>query len=354
MRDDVYEQEAAALWDALRAGSEDALWRVKWEHPRFEGQSLQDVRNATLQLADARTVIAREHALESWAALVDFTRAVASDPAVIEFEAAADAIIDGDVATLQTMLARNGGLAQARSTRAHRATLLHYIAANGVEGARQRVPHNAVDVARTLLDASAEADALADMYGAECTTMSMLVSSSHPAEAGVQAPLAELLLDYGAAIDGAGTKWVSPLLTALTFGYLQTAEVLAACGASISFETAAGLGRVDDVARLLSAADARSRHVALALAAQHGHSAIVELLVRSGEDPNRFNPDGFHAHTTPLHQAVWAGQMAVVRTLVDLGARLDVRDTIYSGTPLEWAVHGGRTAIEEFLRERGG
>jgi hypothetical protein len=32
------------------------------------------------------------------------------------------------------------------------------------------------------------------MYGEECTTMSMLVSSSHPAAAGLQVPLVELLL----------------------------------------------------------------------------------------------------------------------------------------------------------------
>src|SRR5437660_1546362 len=63
----------------------------------------------------------------------------------------------------------------------HRATLLHYIAANGVEGYRQKTPKNAVDVAKMLLNAGAEADALAGMYGGRCTTMSMLVSSCHPA-----------------------------------------------------------------------------------------------------------------------------------------------------------------------------
>src|SRR5947209_3730728 len=62
----------------------------------------------------------------------------------------------------------------------------------------------------------AEVDALADMYDAKCTTMSMLVSSSHPAEAGLQAVLAEMLLDYGAAFDdGPGTNWQSPIMTAL-------------------------------------------------------------------------------------------------------------------------------------------
>jgi hypothetical protein len=69
------------------------------------------------------------------------------------------------------------------------------------------------------------------MYGGECTTMSMLVSSSHPAKAGLQVPLVELLLDFGAAIEGRGTrKWGGPLFTALTFGMIDTAKTLAKRG----------------------------------------------------------------------------------------------------------------------------
>ena len=49
---------------------------------------------------------------------------------------------------------------------------------------------------------------------------------------------------------------------------------------------------------------------------------------------------------------VWSIHADVVRLLVERGARLDMRDTIYDGTPLDWAVYGGRTEIAEFLRER--
>ena len=45
------------------------------------------------------------------------------------------------------------------------ATLLHYVGANGVEGYRQQSPPNAVAIARLLLDAGAEVDAFAGMYG---------------------------------------------------------------------------------------------------------------------------------------------------------------------------------------------
>jgi hypothetical protein len=75
------------------------------------------------------------------------------------FEAAADAIVDGDLATLGRLLSENPGLVRARSSRAHRATLLHYVSANGVEDFRQKTPANIVDVTRTLLDAGAEVDA---------------------------------------------------------------------------------------------------------------------------------------------------------------------------------------------------
>jgi len=248
------------------------------------------------------------------------------------------------------MLQLDPELVQARSTRKHHATLLHYIAANGVEGVRQKTPQNAVEVAKILLDAGAAVDALADMYDAKCTTMSMLVSSCHPANAGLQIVLAETLLDYGAALEGPGSNWQSALLAALQFGYLETAEALARRGAPCDkLPAAAGLGRLDDAARLLHCADSASRHMSLALAAQHGHAQIVQLLLDAGEDPSRYNPEGFHAHSTPLHQAVAANHASVVRLLVERGAQLDVRDTIYGATPLRWATYLGKTEIADYL-----
>jgi ankyrin repeat protein len=206
-----------------------------------------------------------------------------------------------------------------------------------------------------LLEAGAEVDALADMYGGHYTTMSMLVSSSPPADAGVQVDLVNLLLDHGAAIEGRGsTKWGAALMTALVFGFPQAAEALVRRGARVDYlAAAAGLGRLADAAKLLPTADASSRHLAMALAAQLGHAAVVELLLDAGEDANRYNPEGTHAHTTPLHQAVWGGHEAVVRLLVERGARLDVKDTIYQSTPLGWAAYGGKTEIEKYLRAQG-
>ena len=148
---------ADALFSALTSGGHEARWRFKWEHPRFRGKPVTDVDVATLDVADARTVVARQYAFESWTDLVEFTEMITRDDAIARFEAAVEAVISGNVAMLQSMWRDDPDLIRARSKRRHHATLLHYIAANGVEGGRQKTPENAVAVAKTLLDAGAEA-----------------------------------------------------------------------------------------------------------------------------------------------------------------------------------------------------
>ena len=349
------EREAQALHDALQAGDDAAAWRFKWLHARFRDRHVGEVRAVAgeLGLDDARQVVAHELGFEGWDALVAFSDAVRVDGPVRRFEQAVEAVVDGDVATLVRLLRDAPALVHARSTRRHHATLLHYVAANGVEQERQRTPPTAVEVARLLLEAGAEPDALASMYDHECTTMSMLVSSAHPAAAGVQAALAELLVDRGAALEGAGTGWSSAVLTALQFGYPATAEALVRRGAPVrDLVVAAGLGRTDDVRRLLPGAGADRRHAALAIAAQLGRRDAVALLLDAGESPDGFNPRGFHDHATPLHHAAHAGHMEVVRLLVERGARLDVADTLHDATPLGWAEHGGQREVAEYLRGR--
>lgn len=349
-----YKEQAKALFKAILAGEESAHWRFKWIHPRFRGHPVSAVRTTTLAPADAQLVLAREYHFENWDELAKFAETVREDGAVARFEAAVDAIVAGDIDALRGMLEKNPELAHARSSRAHHATLLHYLAANGVEDYRQMTPPNAVAIAQLLLSAGAEPDALADMYDEKCTTLSMLVSSSPPHAAGLQGALAETLLDHGAALVDPGTAYPSALMTALSFGFIDAAEMLAARGTRVdTLPAVAGLGRTAEVARMLPHADAHDRQAALALAAQLGHAEVVRLLLDAGVDPSVYNPEGFHSHGTPLHHAVWSSHADVVRMLVERGARLDIKDKIYEGTPLDWAVYGARTALAEYLREKG-
>jgi ankyrin repeat protein len=371
---DEYHRQAQALIDGHRAGDSAAIKIIHENHPRFLDETIkwrpkfltnEDIQKAPFDLDDARLALARWYTFADWTALEEYVAAVSVDGPVFWFESAVEAVVNGDLPTLQTLLRDHPELIRARSTRRtphdpplHRATLLHYIAANGVEGHRQKTPGNAVEIARALLEAGAEVDATAGMYGGDYATMSMLVSSAHPAKAGLQPALAELLLDFGAAIEGLGSElWKSPLMTALAFGYRDTAEALVRRGARIrTVAAAAGLGRLDDAIRLLPEADPLDRHRALALAAQLGHVEIVRLLLDAGEDLNRYNPDGNHGHSTPLHQAAFAGHESVVRLLVERAARLDIRDKVWHGTPLGWALHSGKPkqlAIAAYLREHG-
>jgi hypothetical protein len=234
----AYEQQAESLLAGHRAADPAAIDLFHRKHPRFLDEKIKwrpksiaasDIRDAVLTLDDARLAVARTYDFLDWPSLATWVEAVSQHGPVLEFESAVEAVVNGDLAALEDALRRDPALVRARSSRvccfdppAHRVTLLHYVAANGVEAYRQKTPPNAVEIARALLQAGAEPDALADMYGAECTTMSMLVSSSHPAEAGLQVPLVELLLDFGAAIEGCGTrKWGTPVFTALAFGMLD-------------------------------------------------------------------------------------------------------------------------------------
>ena len=50
------------------------------------------------------------------------------------------------------------------------------------------------------------------------------------------------------------------------------------------------------------------------------------------------------------------GHEQVARLLVERGARLDVRDTIWDGTPLGWALHAGgkaKSQMADCLRSLG-
>ncbi|MBY0495763.1 MAG: ankyrin repeat domain-containing protein [Cyanobacteria bacterium] len=366
-----YAAQADALLDGWRAGNNDAIKAIRNRHPKFLDDKIKwlerhmtdaEVRATPIDRDDARLALARWYDFQDWQALEDYAASVQQAGPIAQFERAVEAVIDGDIATLKALLKDDPRLVRARSTRVnnfdppmHRATLLHYLAANGVEGYRQRSPKNAAEVAKLLLSTGADPNALSSVYGGKCTTLALLVSSTPPAEAGVQVPLVEMLVDFGASMLPAGEgEWTSPVETALVFGKHAAAKALVCRGAPVkTLAAAAGLGYTDDVKRMLPSAGELDRHRALALAAQCGHPDVVGVLLDAGEDPNRFNPPGTHSHTPPLHQAIAAGHLEVVKVLIDRGARLDIKDTIHHGTPLGWAKYCDQPAIADYLRSRG-
>ena len=365
---EAYMAEAERLFDTVRQREAGALAFIRAHHPRYRDPGLpwlvrpgepSDLGPTAFDLDDARLAMARSHDFLDWPALVSYVMAVSDRGSpVYRFESAVEAVISGDETGLAEQLEQDPALVRARSTRVlpkdppmHRATLLHYVAANGVEGYRQKCPPNAVRIAKMLLDAGAGPDALAQFYGGDCTTMSLLVSSSHPAEAGLHVPLVDLLADYGASIEALGSG-PAPLITALIFGHLDAAEALVRRGACVeTVVAAAGLGRTERVRELLPASTAEDRHRAMAVASAAGHVETVRLLLDAGEEPDRLNPKGFHEHATPLHQAVANHHRAMVALLVERGARRDIPDTIWKSTAVGWAEYFGNREMAEYLKK---
>lgn len=300
-------------------------------------------RVAPCTLADAQFFIARGHGFASWPKFAEDLEGLArADSPVSRFEAAADAIISGDSATLDKLLGEDSSLARGRSTREHRSTLLHYVSANGVEDFRQKTPKNIVEITKLLLNAGADVNAESDAYGGRSTTLGLAATSCHPEEAGVQLPLMDLLIAHGATIDGPDGG--SAVNGCLHNGRGEAAEYLANRGARLDLEAAAGVGRLDvvrsffnDDGSLKPTATEKQRTDGFAWACEFGRSSVVEFLLRTGIDVNAKLP---HDRQTGLHWAAYAGHADTVRLLLAHGAAVDSRDDSYDGTPLGWALYG--------------
>lgn len=224
----VLDRRVDLVWQAHADGNPAAaeLLRAAGGAQRFD-----EAVDRGLTLDDVRAAIAAEHGFADWAA-VAVHRDQPVDP---RFEAAVEAIVSGDPDSLGTLLTTHPALARARSPFGHHATLVHYVTANGVETSRQwQSPRNAVEVLRVLLRHGGDPDAVCDAYGggSATTPLCLLVSSGHPAAAGVQASLVEELCRGGANPNGLDEDGV-PLWTAITFGYPAAVDALARCGARV-------------------------------------------------------------------------------------------------------------------------
>ncbi len=348
-----YRKQAKDLFKAR--GSPEAIHQLKRFHPRLTKLSEAEIAEANLSLADAQWVIAHEHAFESWPRFVrHIQELVRSDSPVSRFELAADAIVTGDLAAMNRLLRDAPDLVRARSTRAHAAPLIHYVAANGVEGFRQRTPKNIIEITRLLLGVGAEVDATTQAYGGASTALGLAATSYHPAKAGVQLDLLQELLNAGASVDGAPGGW-NPLVAALHNGRGEAAEFLAKCGARLDLEGAGGVDRVDVVAgyvnqdgTLRNGATREQLNYGFSWACEYGHTSVVRLLLDRG-----FKPDGNFMHgETGLHWAAYGGHAEIVELLLKANAPVDLKDQIHGGTPLGWAVYGWNEPAPEFKERR--
>jgi len=334
----------------IKLGRKESRAIVRWTE-QVEAFAQRRLSNKEqCRLADAQFVIARSHGFESWAKFSKHLAALSQKNSLVaRFETAADAICNGDVKTLKRLLREEPKLIHSRSTREHKATLLHYVSANGVEGYRQQTPKNIVEIAEVLLNSGADVNAEADVYGGGATTLGLVATSVHPFRAGVQNPLMRILLDHGADIEhrsSAGNRQ-NAVRGALANGRGQAAVFLADQGARLDLDSAAGVGQLEIVKRFFNADGSlkgrtprKQLQAALKVACTWGHLDVVEFLLDKEVDLGRDQVDG----QTPLHCAAIGGQLETVKFLLKRNAPLEVIN-MYGGTVLGqtlWsAAHGG-------------
>jgi hypothetical protein len=279
-------------------------------------------------LATAQFVVARAHGFESWAELSKHLADIGqSHSSIGRFEQGADALVAGGAVTLRTLLRDDADLVRARSTRRHRATLLHYVGANGVENYRQRTPQNIVAITEILLRAGADVNAVADIYGGS-TTLGLVATSGHPERAGVQNALMQVLLNHGAVVD---SPEASALLVnvCLANGRIKAAEFLAGRGARLDLEGAAGLGHLDLVEAFFDDASSagEQKERGLLWACEYGRNAVVKFLLGRGVSLQSRGNTG----QTALHWAVIGGHLETIQLLLDRGALIEAENSYGAG-----------------------
>lgn len=285
------------------------------------------------------------------------------------FRDAVAAIDAGDVATLQRLMAAHPRLVRDRLAAPgawlcdrvgaaldgffQRPYLLWFVAEDPVRNGA--LPGNVAEVARAIVDAERR-EGVESLQEQLDYALRLVAWSWIARECGVQLGLIDVLADAGASLDGRPDD-------ALVNGNLDAARHLVARGAPLTLATALSLERWDDAARLAPDASASARQFAVVLAALNGRPDALARAIALGGDSNAPSAH-LYAHATPLHHAVCSGSLDAVRVLVDAGADLDVRDTVWNATPLGWAGYyegqharderGGRYAeIGEYLRSQG-
>ncbi len=348
-----------------------ALEQIREWHPRFDGCSDEEIRQAPFTEADAQLVYAREHGFDSWDDLARRVTLLASDssvPAGEPFLAAFEALKSSDVAALNSLLTRNPRLARDRGTNGN--TLLNL----AVSIAAHAKPAVGLALVESLLAAGADVN---DGNDRGATPL-------HQAGYSNQCAIAAALIEKGADLDveahGSGG---TPLIFALFWGHREVSDLLGRRSAAPgNLRACAGLGSKDLMERCFSgettltfeACAARGFYrphsgfpdwqpstdpqeildEALVWACKSGRTEVLPRLLRAGA---RLNADPYRG--TPLIWAAWGNRMETAMWLIDHGAIVDQKATFggpnhgHGVTALHMASQNGHVSMVQLLIERG-
>jgi ankyrin repeat protein len=193
-----------------------------------------------------------------------------------------------------------------------------------------------------------------------------------------RAEIAAALLAAGAEVEPRTSWGATPLDWAAWLGSGAVVDVLLAAGASgFNLVAAAGVGRLDEVRRVLESGEDLGRHRrrgapgapdddhwpaecahlrgdvisdALTAAARNGHAEVVAYLAGRGADVNAKAVFG----ATGLQWAAIHGHRDTVDWLLAHGADPAIRDARFASDAAGWAEEGGHPEIAALLRRQSG
>lgn len=189
----LLDNHAQAIHTAFNAGDDAVAFHLGSWYQNLIGKSPAQIMATKLSLAQVHETVAREYGFKDWQSVQALGKARLDK----EFESAVELVITGNLDGLRDQLKDNVELVKQHSNYGHASTLLHYVGANGVESHRQITPLNCADIAQCLLDYGADVNAGANMYGGNTTTLELVLTSAHPANAGVTDAVAKVLRDAG-------------------------------------------------------------------------------------------------------------------------------------------------------------
>jgi hypothetical protein len=227
----------------------------------------------------------------------------------VNSEAFLKAVAARDLATVQTMLAEDAAVVDARSAKGNSAVT----AALFINKGEGFVDARSNEVLKALLDAHPKLD----LFDTAAVGTSMQLA-------------AMLKSDSGAVMKRSPFGW-TPLHLAAFAGNVDNVELLLAKGAA-----------VNDRAR------SKFLNTPLQTALLSGQFATAKILLDHGADPLVRQAHGF----TPMHEAAELGRQDIVQLLLDHGAELNsVSDS--GKTPLSEALRGKHAELAEWMKSRG-
>jgi ankyrin repeat protein len=155
---------------------------------------------------------------------------------------------------------------------------------------------------------------------------------------------------------GTTSYGVSPIMLARYYNKVDVINLLLNYIDEFTLFEAAAIGKFDVVAHLVYTHPelinqfSNDGFTPLGLACYFGQAEVARFLVLKGANVNVPSSNGFQVY--PIHSAVAANQNEIVRTLIDGGAQVNVKQQV-GITPLHSAAKNGNLEVLILLLENG-